>query len=94
MNMIELGKIQLAELVAQKGIGLIELNGLREPFPLYTVNSSQLSNCAEIEAARGHPEVSALFTRAERLAARMTNKACADAQAKLRERLAQLGDSK
>ena len=94
MSMIELNKIRPAELVVQRGFGLIEQNSLREPFALYTVNASQLPNWAEIEGARGHPEVHAIFARAERLAERMTNKACATAQAKLCERLAQLGDNK
>lgn len=92
MSMIEPDKIQTADLVVQRGFGLIEQNSLREAFALYTVNSSQLPNWAEIEGARGHPEVAALFAKAERLAERMTNKACAAAQAKLDERLAQLGD--
>ena len=94
MSMIELEKIQPANLVAQKGFGLIELNGLKESFACYIVDPSQLPNWAEIEAVRGHPEVTALFAKAEKLAERMTNKACADAQAKLSRRLAQLGESK
>ena len=89
MSMIKLEKIQLADLVVEKGFGFIEQNGLRESFACYIVDSSQLPNGAEIEAARGHPEVTALFIKAERLAERMTNKARVAGQTKLRGRSAQ-----
>jgi hypothetical protein len=89
MSKIELDKIRPANLVIQREFGLVEQNGLRESFALYTVNSSQLSNWAEIEAARSHPEVATLFARAEKLAKRMTNKAHTAALAKLEARLSQ-----
>lgn len=89
MSKIELGKIRPVDMVIQREFGIIEQNGRRETFALYTVNSSQLSNWAEIEAARSHPEVARLLARAEKLAKRMTNKAHTAALAKLEARLTQ-----